>query len=212
MNQSTKTKESTAKSEPKKKANKDLDNDMPFIKSNPKANSLEIEQVREAMTTKFEKSRSGIPLFHIEWMTPCFLEAIEKSPVLSKAFSNPAFIQMTNELVKDPAKTFKQCAESRPDWLNALKEFSKLLGETFSKKADEQEAAKLNEFEQKLIEKALNDPQVKEALCDSRVQKLLENLRKNSVDLNRFMFEADSEMRKKINSLIQCGLLQIQNK
>lgn len=138
-----------------------------------KSDPLVFKEVQESMASKFEKSRS-------EWMTPSFLDRIEKSPVLSKAFQDPNFLQMSQELIKDPVTTLKKCADSYPQWLAAIQEFAGLLGETFEAKADELEAKQpLSEFEQRLIDRVQKDPKVQDALKDPQVQSLLAQLQSN---------------------------------
>jgi hypothetical protein len=93
-------------------------------------------------------------------MTPQFLEKIDQSPVLRKAFQDPRFLQMSQELVKNPIQTLQQCQLHFPEWMEALKEFSGLLGEAFEAKANEVDTSGLDEFERGLVNRVVKDERV----------------------------------------------------
>jgi hypothetical protein len=127
---------------------------MPYIKSNPKTNPLEIKEITEAMAG--------------DWLSPNLLKAIEKSPLLLRLLQNPGFVQMTQELMQNPVHTFQKCQNERPEWLKALQEFSQILGDCFTEKSEEMEKQqpKLNDFEQSLVDKAMNDPKIVVCVID----------------------------------------------
>lgn len=119
-------------------------------------------------------------------MTPDFLDQIDKSPILQKAFQSPQFIQLMSEMGKDPVSTFKKCESQYPQYLEALKEFAGLLGKAFEHKADEKERkeleenmAQLNPFEQDLVKKVMSNPELQNALRNPRMQQLLVQLQNN---------------------------------
>ncbi|KAJ3267470.1 hypothetical protein HDV01_005159 [Terramyces sp. JEL0728] len=153
--------------------------DLPFIKANPNKNSLEFDEVKNAMASQLDQHRN-------EWMTPAFLEQIDKSPLLQKAFQNPEFLQLMSQMGKDPERTFKKCESEYPQYLDALKEFAGLLGQAFEQKAGEQERAELeqnmaqlNPFEQDLVKKVMSNPELQNALRNPKMQELLMQLQTN---------------------------------
>jgi hypothetical protein len=136
-----------------------VDEDIPFIKPQTTKSSLEFEEVRNAMASQIDQTRSG-KMDSLEWMTPQFLDKIDKSPVLRKAFQDPRFLRMSQELVKDPVKTLQQCQQQFPEWMEALREFSGLLGEAFEAKANEVDTSGLDEFEKNLVNRVMKDQHV----------------------------------------------------
>ncbi|KAJ3317976.1 hypothetical protein HDV06_001008 [Boothiomyces sp. JEL0866] len=186
------------------------DDDIPFIKSNPTKNSLEFEEVKSAMATQLDQNRK-------EWMTPEFLDRIDKSPVLQKAFQSPQFLQLMSEMSKDPISTFKKCENKFPQYLEALKEFAGLLGSAFEQKAEEKERleleenmAKLNPFEQDLVKKVMSNTELQNALKNPKMQHLLMQLQTNPPYLTECLRSADPDMKKHIKLLMEAGLLQLQ--
>jgi hypothetical protein len=85
------------------------------------------------------------------------MDRIDKSPVLKKAFQDPRFLTISQQLARDPLNTMKMVSERHPEYLEALKEFSGLLGEVMEQKAEEQEKPKLDPFEQGLVDNVMKD-------------------------------------------------------
>lgn len=147
-------------SNPKPKSAKKPSDDLPFIKHNAqKHNPFEIKEIQDLhVKAQVEQSKH-------DWMTPAFLESIQKSPTLIKAFQDPSFLALSQELAKDPVRTMQKVAQSQPKYLEALKEFSSLIGEAMDLKAKVMDsngfkAEELNEFEQQLIKKVKSDSKV----------------------------------------------------
>ncbi|KAI8902423.1 hypothetical protein BC833DRAFT_372867 [Globomyces pollinis-pini] len=182
-----------------------LDNDIPFIKpTQSKTSHLEFKEVRDAMASKFDKSRD-------EWMDSKFMDKVMKSPKLQKALQDPRFIQLTQDMGKNPVDAVQRCKKNAPEWLEALQEFAGILGDTFESKANELEAKeKLSDFEQGLVDKVMNDKQAQAALKDPNVQKLLMRLRSEPTYITEVMNSQDPVLRQRIQLLVQIGLLQIQ--
>lgn len=100
-------------------------------------------------------------------MTPDFLNRIEKSPVLSKAFQDPRFLQLSQELAKDPINTMKKVANTMPQYIEALKEFSALIGDAMEKIADKREGEpELDDREQALVNAVMKNPRVQVNIPD----------------------------------------------
>jgi hypothetical protein len=93
-------------------------------------------------------------------MTPDFLDRIEKSPVLRKAFQDERFLVISQELARDPVNTMKKVSQHMPEFLDALREFTALIGDQMTKKAEEMEAPKLDASEQALVDRVMKEPAV----------------------------------------------------
>ena len=66
----------------------------------------------------------------IDWVTDDLLEKVSKNRVLSKAFSDPALNKVLDDFHKDPQGAFA-AAQSKPEVMEFLKEFSNLMGDHF---------------------------------------------------------------------------------
>ncbi|KAI8821393.1 uncharacterized protein EV422DRAFT_528001 [Fimicolochytrium jonesii] len=108
---------------------------IPVIKPKaPAADGLRFDEVQQAMRSQMSM------LDKQEWLTPAFLERIEKSPHLARALADPAFQQAAAEMSKNPQAAFKKYAVQRPDLLQALREFAGMLGESLTSIAETQDA------------------------------------------------------------------------
>ncbi|KAI8847220.1 hypothetical protein BC829DRAFT_397089 [Chytridium lagenaria] len=83
-----------------------------------KEDSLRFDQVQEVMKQQLNMLNKQ------EWLTPDFLERIERNPALARAFADPLFTQATEDLKRDPEKAFQKYAKERPDIMLALREFA----------------------------------------------------------------------------------------
>ncbi|KAJ3344873.1 hypothetical protein HDU91_007525, partial [Kappamyces sp. JEL0680] len=174
--------------------------DVPFLRGNRNAidNPLEIQELKDKMASQFEATRN-------EWMTPAFLAKIDKSPVLSKAFQDPRFLAFSQELAGNPIATMQKVAQQAPEYLDALREFSGLIGEAMEEQANRSAptTAKdppLDEFEQGLVDKVLSDQAVQNALRDPEIQQLLFKLKNGdpSITLPYLLRTASPAMKAKI--------------
>ncbi|KAJ3056042.1 hypothetical protein HK097_008279 [Rhizophlyctis rosea] len=189
--------------------------ELPFIKpTQSKEDTLRIDEVQKAM-------QEGMSLLDKkEWLTPTLLHAISSSPRLQRAFSDPQFQQFASALSSPHApKVLQQASKERPDLVEALKELAGLLGEEMDRLADRDVREKvrevegdegLDEGEKALVRRVLEDREVQDALKDPRIQKLMVEMQRNPPELHRMMATADNDMRKKIQKLLECGLLSIQ--
>jgi hypothetical protein len=178
--------------------------EIPYIKANQTKNPLEFDQVRDAMASKLDQSRK-------DWMTPSFISKIEKSPVLKKAFEDDRFLEMSRRLVQDPVTTLQECQRDSPHWMLALREFSGLLGEAFEEKANV-DTTGLDSFEKGLVDRVMNDSKLQDALKDLQIQKLLMDLKtnQNPYYLSQILGSCSTDMKQKIQLLIQSGLVSVQ--
>ncbi|KAI8906288.1 hypothetical protein EDD86DRAFT_248583 [Gorgonomyces haynaldii] len=162
---------------------------IPYIEpKKTKQDSLRLDQVTQNMAAHLDQTRQ-------EWMTPQFLDKLEKSPVLLKALNDPGFAIACQEMAQNPQKAFEKY-QSKPEWINALREFSGFLGEALEQKED-----KLPKHEQQLVDR--------ECLKDPDVQRVLVQLQQKPL-FNEIMSRQKPETRSKIQLLMQAGLLQIQ--
>lgn len=131
------------------------DDDIPFIKFVPKTNEfLEIKEVRDKLSSQFDQTKS-------DWMTSDFLQKIDHSPTLKAAFQDPRFIQVSQQLAKDPVGTMKVVSKTMPQYVEALKEFMGLIGEAMEKKADLEDFKHHSlEDHEALVDRVLKDESV----------------------------------------------------
>lgn len=102
-------------------------------------------------------------------MTPAFMEKIDKSPVLRKAFQDARFLAISQQLAKDPVATIQRVSKEMPHFIPALQEFTALIGETMEQKALEEERKKqppLDSFEQGLVDRVMGDTKVQVRLIE----------------------------------------------
>ncbi|KAJ3026370.1 hypothetical protein HDV00_011977 [Rhizophlyctis rosea] len=153
-----------------------------------------------------------------EWLTPTLLTKIASSPTLSRAFEDPTFLQFAAAL-QNPQQAptlLARAQKERPDLVAALQELAGLLGSEFDRLADRDEGSNsaLRKEEEAQVKKLLEDEDVKEALGDVRVQRLLDRLRDGAggkgVDFHALMKGADEDVRRKIRKLVECGVLAVQ--
>ncbi|KAI9096133.1 hypothetical protein DFS34DRAFT_624088 [Phlyctochytrium arcticum] len=191
---------------------------LPFIKPTQKADeSLRFSEVQDAMKNQMSS------LDQQEWLTPEFLEKIEKNPVLAKALNDPAFQQAAADLQKDPEAAFKMYSQTRPDLLSALREFAALMGDALSAMPGQPETVEdtlispasvpipndLPQHEQELIKRVMADKDTQDALRDPKVQRVLAEMQKNPPTLMQALQSTDRDLQRKLKKLLECGLLQI---
>lgn len=110
-----------------------------------------------------------IPSFYFdpEWLTPDLLAKIDENPKLAKAFSDPAFAKAAGEVAKDPERAFAKYMLQRPDLMEALQEFCKMLGKQMEGLAATKDAPPspqiphdLPEHEKELVKRVLANPEI----------------------------------------------------
>ena len=121
---------------PKKTVTKPKD-EIPLIKPKKEVkNPLVFDQVQKSMLDQFsQKNQSGTlnsQLTRLDWLTPDFLDRLEKSPALSKAFTDPMFQKAAAEMASNPQAAIAKYSRERPDLILALKEFAGFLGDHLS--------------------------------------------------------------------------------
>ncbi|TPX67248.1 hypothetical protein SpCBS45565_g03966 [Spizellomyces sp. 'palustris'] len=197
--------------------------DIPLIKPKQSpTDNLRIDEVQAAMRSQMSL------LDRQEWLTPEFLEKIERNPVLTRALTDPVFQKAATELSRDPQAAFKKYAATRPDLMAALREFAGLLGDALGGLADQQEGQKVKEsgkegasgfqipdelpnHEKELVKRVMADPEVQEALRDPKIQKILMEAQKDPPSLAKALNTANKDVQGKLGCLLKCGLLQIQH-
>ncbi|KAJ3409674.1 hypothetical protein HDU80_010509 [Chytriomyces hyalinus] len=197
-------KPTAAKSVSKRKIPEPIEVLAPKQPAHPGKN-LVFDEVQTAMKSKLQASTK-------DWMTSSFLSRIETNPILAKAFQDPEFQKATDALSKNPQAAFEKYARERPDLIVAMKEFSGLLGGQFETMAVAQEKGTavpipddLCENEKELVRKVQSDKDLQDILRDAEIQSFLLSVRNNPPELQRALFNASPEMRRKIEKLIQCA-------
>lgn len=169
--------------------------EIPLLKpKNPSKNPLVIDQVQNALPST-------------DWITSDILEKIEKSPVLSKAFQDPMFTTAISEMTSNAPDALKKYQKERPDLILALEEFAKLMGNQVSNVAISQIPKDIPRHEQELLKNVIQNPNVQEALKDSKIQKILSSAAKDPLALSRALHDGSPDIKKKIQLLLQAGIL-----
>ncbi|KAI8614053.1 hypothetical protein BC830DRAFT_1129156 [Chytriomyces sp. MP71] len=185
----------------------------PAIGSN---SSIIFDEVQEAMKSKLQASTN-------DWMTSDFLSRIEANPILARALQDPEFQKATEELARNPHAAFEKYAKERPDLIEALREFSGLLGDHFGTMAANEEMEQtralvnsapipsdLPDHEKELVWRVQTDKDLQDILRDLKVQQFLMSVQKNPPELQRALYRNNPEMRSKIEKLMKAGFLSIQ--
>ncbi|KAI9137555.1 hypothetical protein BKA69DRAFT_1097093 [Paraphysoderma sedebokerense] len=208
---------------------------IPMIKpKRTRENELRLEEVQDAIKSQMSLLERG------EWMSESFLTKIEDSETLSKLYSDPAFQNFISLLSSADPQKIKEALSKyghRPEFMSAMKETIGLMGNEFDRLADNQTPPQtkqnngqqemkvndtnptgkipnnldsLNEFERNLVQKVMNDDEVKRILVDREVQALLAHLKSNGANLPQLIQKLSPSMQRKVQKLIQIGLLSIQ--
>ncbi|KAJ3207967.1 hypothetical protein HDU67_007109 [Dinochytrium kinnereticum] len=220
FNTATPPKAASAKAKPPQSRNDEV---MTFKPKQTKEEALRFDDVQKAMKEQLNLLNKQ------EWLTPEFLDRIERNPALARAVSDPVFQQATQDMKCDPEKAFKKYSRERPDLVLALREFAGLLGDQLEGMAGQSSGAfmgtssrgshpapppvpdDLPDHEKELVRKVLEDKEVQEVLRDPKMQKILMTIRTNPPELQRIWTQSDPATREKLGKLLQCGLLSIQN-
>ncbi|KAI0210987.1 hypothetical protein LSAT2_004218 [Lamellibrachia satsuma] len=213
----SKLRESTNISEP----------DIPFIKpksQSSKDSQYSIPEVQQAM----DASRAFLE--NKEWVTDDLLQKIQSNDVLAKKLTNPGFAQALNEFQANPQAAMAKYGNN-PEMQAFLMEFCGLLGDHFTKLGDMQSAqttkanspnaadmcirsstspTQMTSADEEKMQKILAKSEVREALMDANIEKLLETLRTNPDAAQRFLATCNRELRDKVKILVDNGLLQFQ--
>ncbi|KAJ3384683.1 hypothetical protein HDU84_002814 [Entophlyctis sp. JEL0112] len=148
------------------------------------------DEVQQAMRKKLAASTK-------DWLTPAFLEKIESHPLLSRAFADAQFQAVAQELMRNPADAFARCAQERPQYIVALREFCGLLGAQFESMATEgptEAGAKnaalastegLAPHERDIVRRVQTDAELQRILRDPAVQSFLVSVKNNPPELQR---------------------------
>lgn len=134
-------------------------------------------------------------------------------------------MKAAKELETNPEAAVKKYSTSRPEFLEALRELASIIGDQLIKTADEQDLrtkppaiskkpeipTDIPRHEQELLKRVLNDPAIMGILAEPTIQSILLHVRQNPPEIGRIMRESDQETLNKIQTLIECGLLQVQN-
>jgi hypothetical protein len=94
---------------------------------------------------------------------------------LAKAFSDPIFAKAASEVAKDPERAFAKYMQQRPDLMEALQEFCKLLGKEMEVLASSKDSATsatttpqipddLPDHEKELVRRVLANPEIQASL------------------------------------------------
>ncbi|XP_037790787.1 uncharacterized protein LOC119586163 [Penaeus monodon] len=165
--------------------------DIPHIKATPAKSSLVLSEVQEAMkeTREAKDFQESIS------------KRLEANPKVSDVLSDPAWIPILDEFQRDPEaamKKYKDDAEIRSTML----ELCNVLGDTFLHMSRSNTSE-----EEKLAEKLMEDPKVKEALTDPLVMTMMAHMKNGASDkVQRCFQSANPEQRKHIQTLIDFGL------
>ncbi|KAL4454708.1 hypothetical protein ABPG74_021913 [Tetrahymena malaccensis] len=188
-------------------------------KEEQKKNKLEIKEVQEAM-----KLNDTLNSTKDQWMNPQLLNQIATNPLIAKLFTNPEYMQAISLMQTKPKEAMERYGKN-PEFMMVFQEFCKVMGNHFqdlstkekeeaSKKEQEkpllQKVEKLDPDQKRINDLIQNDAQVKEALQDPKVVQFIQFLQtQKKVDFHSVM-QKDKDLAKKLQILIQKGILNIQ--
>ncbi|XP_065659589.1 uncharacterized protein LOC105847469 isoform X1 [Hydra vulgaris] len=172
--------------------------------------------IKEVQSAMFKQKNST------DWITDDLLEKISAHPTLSKQFFDPRFGQIISQFQKNPndlMAIYKNDAEV----LQFIREFSILMSNHFinlAKKEDRQkkienknkiviEESIHQRFDDEEVNKILSNPEMVSVLQCKEIQQLFFHLKSNPVKAQKLLNSANSDMRYKIQKLVDAGLLQI---
>lgn len=115
-------------------------------------------------------------------------------------------------MAQDPQTAMKKYSETRPDLVQALKEFAGLMGkEMESVQQDSTIKPALDASEQALVDRVLTDDRILEVMKDPGVQHIL-SLAKSGRHAQLFgLLSRDAGLRSKIDLLRETGLIRFEN-
>lgn len=173
-----------------------------------KSSSLEFPEVQEAMKESFPFLNTK------DWMTDNLLEKVEKDPVLSRAFQDPAMAQALAQFQANPQLAFA-AAKDKPEMQKFLQSFCALMGEHFTELDETQEktrapVSEIVPHEEAQMKEILSKPEVSRVLEDPLIRKLIETLKTNPMAAQRLLHSSNPDLKLKIRVLIDHGLLAMQ--
>jgi hypothetical protein len=197
---------------PKSKKKPDPADSMPYIKTKKTENNLKISEVQDEMNKSFPLVANSK-----EWLTADMLDKIDSNPVLSRGLTDPNISKALEKFRTNPEEAMKE-NQKNPQVMEFLQEFCKLMGDHFTSLADKRDSTHQEEQireclteEEKKMKEALNDPKVQEVLRDANVQKLIELLKDDVTEAQRFLdSNRSSEFQSKVRLLIDYGVLNVQ--
>ncbi|XP_033740783.1 uncharacterized protein LOC117327761 [Pecten maximus] len=231
---------SSSKSSPKKSAivkkeTKTESDDLTFIKKNEQESSSQFKfpEVEKAM------SQTSSLLDNKEWVTDELLENVQKNERLTRRLQDPTFARALAEFQTNPqAAALKY--QNNPEFQDTFKDFCGIMGDHFNKMGETSPSApnpppKVQEVhtktpgggadlsvrsstnpnqptadDERKMQEILSNPETREILMDPWIQKLFEKMRADPVNGQRFLQKADQDKQKKIQKLVDAGLLQLQ--
>lgn len=191
-----------------------------------KRQELVIDEVQSALKQSLDSQQS-------RWLNDDLLQKVETNTFLTSMMSRPGISEVLAEFQRDPGAAVRKY-ENNADISRFFAEFTTLLGSHFERMgvsdAPVQAAAapgpapELSEVRtvrksktsdedtnvERKVRDALSEPQVREALSDRQVQKVIEALRLSPERGNSLWRQADDDTRRKLQILIQHGVLGVQ--
>ena len=159
-----------------------------------------------------------------QWLTPEFMQKLMAKPHLMAAFQSPQFQNVLADMQKDPKAAYAKYGDS-PELKSFMEEFGTMMGTHFDSLADtkkkEEEQAKLDAEKKKreeeeelkkdpIYDKIHNDPEVKAALEDPKVQLVIQKIQKEGGLDFHSVARSDPETANKLMLLINKGVFNTQ--
>nr|VZH91246.1 unnamed protein product [Spirometra erinaceieuropaei] len=159
------------------------------------------------------------------WLSADLVQRIGSNPKLSRWLNSPEKMALLNAIGRNPEDYLKRGGNSED--MAVIRELAVILGEHFTKLADEAENEQkrntkikkplIEEIEtpaerelKRKVEEALANEKVKEALQDESVKQIIHCLSSDSDRGQRLAAEASADVKEKLRLLIQFGVLGVQ--
>jgi len=161
-----------------------------------KENPLLLPEVQAQMKNELEDER--------------FLSSYESDEKLMKQMADPRFARAIEFMQRDPAACKEYYARHDPaffaDFIAFFQENMKRIGGHLESKQTETKSD-----EQKQMEDIIERPEVKRALTDPEIQKLIHELKSQPQEASKRLSRLNPSSRSNIDVLVRNGLLQFQS-
>ena len=132
-----------------------------------------------------------------EWLNQELLMKIAQKPNLMKAFMDPRFTTVIQEMQNNPQECMRKYGNN-PEFSNFIKEFSSIMGEHFNKLAKNPMSSNPNYYNDD-VQSIINDPKIKPILDRLQIE--------GKIDIQEI--QSDPYIASKFKVLIDKGILNI---
>jgi len=210
---------SSDKNGTKSKPTKKKDEEITVISKKDETDKNILPEVQTVMNQQMPFLKSN------DWVTEDLLSKISANPKLFKRFTDPRFAEVLQQFQSNPQQIMRMC-EGNPEMKEFIQDFCSIMGDHFTELGQKQDEQRIDDppktktksadrekcersDDEKKMKDILSDPEIASILKDTETQRLLRALKEEPVKAQKLLKTADAAFRRKIQKLIDVGLLQM---